>query len=54
VDLTNRKIEMEDLDEELIRKYIGGVGIGAKILYEETGIQTDPLSPESIFMAVTV
>lgn len=53
VDLTNRKIEVEDLNEELIRKYIGGLGFEAKILYEETGPETDPLSPENILMAVT-
>ena len=53
VDLTNRKIEVEDLNEELIRKYIGGLGFEAKILYEETAPETDPLSPENILMAVT-
>ena len=53
VDLSNRKVEVEDLDENLIRKYIGGLGIEAKILYEETEPETDPLSPENILMAVT-
>jgi aldehyde:ferredoxin oxidoreductase len=53
VNLTNRKVEVEDLDEGMIRKYFGGVGIEAKILYEETGPGTDPLSPENVFMAVT-
>ncbi|MGZ3512639.1 MAG: aldehyde ferredoxin oxidoreductase family protein [Thermodesulfobacteriota bacterium] len=53
VDLSNRKAEVEDLDEALIRKYVGGLGIEAKILYEETGPKTDPLSPENILMALT-
>jgi aldehyde:ferredoxin oxidoreductase len=53
VDLTNRKVEIEDLDENLIRKYVGGLGIEAKILYEETNSQTDPLSAENILMAFT-
>jgi aldehyde:ferredoxin oxidoreductase len=53
VDLTSRKIEVEDLDERVIRKYVGGLGIEAKILYEETGPETDPLSPENLLMAVT-
>lgn len=26
VDLTNRRIEVQDLDEAMIRKYVGGVG----------------------------
>jgi aldehyde:ferredoxin oxidoreductase len=53
VDLASRKVEVEDLNEALIRKYIGGLGIEAKILYEETGPETDPLSPENLLMAVT-
>ncbi len=52
-DLTNRRMEVEDLEENLIRKYIGGLGIEAKILYEETTPETDPLSPGNILMAVT-
>lgn len=53
VDLTNQKVLVEDLDEGLLRKYVGGVGIEAKILYEETGPETSPLSPENTLMAVT-
>ncbi len=53
VDLSSRKVKVEDLDEALIRKYIGGLGIEAKILYEETGPQTDPLSPENELIAMT-
>ena len=53
VDLSSRKVEVEDLDEALIQKYVGGLGIEAKILYEETGPETDPLSPKNILMAVT-
>jgi len=53
VNLTNRRVEIEDLDENLIRKYVGGLGIEAKILYEETNSQTDPLLAENILMAFT-
>jgi aldehyde:ferredoxin oxidoreductase len=53
VDLTNRRVEVDALDEALIRKYIGGLGIEAKILYEETNSETGPLSPENPLMAVT-
>ena len=34
VDLTNEQITDETLDEETVRKYVGGTGIGAKYLYE--------------------
>jgi aldehyde:ferredoxin oxidoreductase len=53
VDLTRRRVEVDSLDEALIRKYVGGVGIGARILYDETTPETDPLSPANPLMAIT-
>jgi aldehyde:ferredoxin oxidoreductase len=53
VDLSNRKIEIETLDERDLRKYIGGLGVGLKILLEETGAKTKPFDPENILTAVT-
>lgn len=53
INLTNRRVEVQDLDDAVIRKFVGGVGIEAKILYEETDVETHPLSPENILMAVT-
>jgi aldehyde:ferredoxin oxidoreductase len=52
VDLTKGRVEVEKLDENLAKKYIGGSGLATKILYDETGPQTDPLGPENrlIFM----
>jgi aldehyde:ferredoxin oxidoreductase len=52
VDLTTGNIENEPINEDLARKFIGGIGYAAKILWEETTEQTDPMAPESplIFM----
>jgi len=52
VDLTQGTFESEDLDEKTLRRFIGGSGIGSKIVWEETDKTTDPLSPENplIFM----
>ena len=52
VDLTENKITAEDLDEQVARKYIGGCGVAAKIVWDETTANTQPLSPENplIFM----
>ncbi|MGE5253499.1 MAG: aldehyde ferredoxin oxidoreductase family protein [Planctomycetaceae bacterium] len=52
VDLTKGKVETEKLDEDLAKKFIGGSGLGTKILYDETDAKTDPLGPENrlIFM----
>jgi aldehyde:ferredoxin oxidoreductase len=53
VDLTRKKTEEQTFDQETLRKFIGGSGLGAKILYDETNSETDPFSPENplIFMA---
>ncbi len=37
VDLTSRSIEKKDIDPEFTRKYLGGVGFGCQILYDEIG-----------------
>jgi aldehyde:ferredoxin oxidoreductase len=47
VNLTDRKINTEMIDESIYRKYIGGVGLGAYFLYRETDENTDPLGPEN-------
>jgi len=53
VDLSRKKVEELTFNEEACRKFIGGSGLGAKILYDETKADTDPFSPENplIFMA---
>lgn len=48
VDLTNRKVHEEDLTEEMARGYIGGYGIGARIILERMKAGADPLGPENI------
>jgi aldehyde:ferredoxin oxidoreductase len=55
VDLTNGKIAAEEIGQGDLKLYIGGSGIAAKILYDETSATTDPLGPENrlIFMAGT-
>ncbi|MFC1532435.1 aldehyde ferredoxin oxidoreductase N-terminal domain-containing protein [Thermodesulfobacteriota bacterium] len=53
VDLTAEKISYKDLDEGTARKYIGGAGLAAKILWDETTGNTEPLSPENLLMFMT-
>lgn len=53
VDLTNRRVETLPLGQDLIEDYLGGVGIGIKILYEETTPDTDPLGPDNVLVAFT-
>lgn len=47
VDLTKGTTEVEPLPEELVLNYLGQSGINAKLLYDNTSAETDPLSPEN-------
>lgn len=47
VDLSKGRISEELLDEELCRKFLGGYGIGVKILYDRLKPGIDPLAPEN-------
>ena len=53
IDLTTQDIRYEEISESVARKYIGGIGIAAKILWDETTHDTEPFSPENplIFIA---
>jgi aldehyde:ferredoxin oxidoreductase len=48
VDLSSGEIREEKLDEALARDFIGGYGMGARILYERQRKGIDPMGPESI------
>lgn len=52
LDLTDEHIKYEYVDEDVARKYLGGVGLAAKMVWDETQKDTKPLSPENplIFM----
>jgi len=47
VDLSRETTRIERLPEELIKKYLGGRGLGAKILFEELKPGIDPLGREN-------
>ena len=47
VDLTNERIWTQPLSPQDYRQYLGGVGIGAKILYEEVPPDVPWESPDS-------
>lgn len=53
VDLSKRTIEEEVLDEQLCRDYIGGYGLGAKLLYDRMPAHADPLGPDNILGFLT-
>jgi len=53
VDLTKGKIHKKELEKEWARLYLGGSGIAAKILWDRTGPDTDPLGPDNVLVAGT-
>ena len=53
VNLSTKEIREEDWDEELGRKYLGGYGLGAKILFDRQPAGVDPLGPEAILGFLT-
>jgi len=47
IDLTTQKVSESPLPEEYVKKYVGGRGIAARILYDIMKPGTDPFSPEN-------
>ncbi|MDO8687398.1 MAG: aldehyde ferredoxin oxidoreductase family protein [Dehalococcoidales bacterium] len=53
VNLSTGQIKEETPDEKLYRDFIGGYGIGARILFSRQKAGVDPLGPENILGLVT-
>lgn len=53
MNLTKGTIRKETLDPRLARAYIGGRGLGTKILYDEIDPTVDPLSPRNALILAT-
>ena len=53
VDLSTGVIKEEALDEKMCRDFIGGYGIGARILYSRQKAGVDPLGPENTLGLIT-
>lgn len=48
VNLTTGDVHEEKLDEQMCRDFIGGYGIGAKLLYDRMPSGVDPLGPDNL------
>lgn len=53
INLSTGTIKVEPLDLVLAKKFIGGRGLGTKILYDEGIAKVDPLSPENKLIYIT-
>ena len=50
VDLTTKSIRKNPLLKDWAVKYIGGIGFGVRVLYDEVGSEVDAFSPENIIV----
>jgi len=53
VDLTSGEIKEESPSEDIYRDFIGGTGLGVRVLYERVKPKADPLGPSNILGFVT-
>jgi aldehyde:ferredoxin oxidoreductase len=53
VDLSAGSTSVTSIDEKLLREFIGGAGLGARLLYDMIDVNTDPLSPENPLLYLT-
>ncbi len=53
VDLTHKKIDIQENDPEIMTSYVGARGIGIKYLFDEMNPQADALSEENKFIFAT-
>ena len=47
IDVSRGAVERVPLADDLLRQYIGGSGLGARVLLDEGGATADPLSPDA-------
>ena len=53
IDLGSGKTKEMAISEAMAKKYVGGRGLGARLLYDLLPPKTDPLSPENILIFLT-
>lgn len=53
VNLTSGKISQTSVDDETLRKFIGGSGLAAKLFLDRVSPQVEPLSPQNTLFVMT-
>lgn len=53
IDLTAGSVKKEALNPDLAKIFIGGRGLGSKIIYDEVDAKTDPFSPDNKLIFAT-
>lgn len=47
IDLTRRQTRVQTVDAEFLKKYLGGVGLATRLVYDNTPAGCDPLGPDN-------
>ncbi|MGI6368411.1 MAG: aldehyde ferredoxin oxidoreductase family protein [Anaerolineae bacterium] len=50
VDLTKQTTQVGHLEPEFLKKYLGGVGLATRLVYDNTPAGCDPLGPENVLV----
>jgi aldehyde:ferredoxin oxidoreductase len=53
ISLDTKETRVEEIDSAVLKKYLGGVGYGARVLYDEIKKGIDPLSPDNKIIFAT-
>src|SRR5512133_2820298 len=53
IDLSTLTYKTYPLDMEMAHQFVGGRGLGARLLWDEVGPGVDPLSPENVLIFTT-
>ena len=53
INLSDNSIEIIPLDREMARLFLGGRGLGARLLWDLVGPEVEPLSPENVLIFTT-
>jgi len=50
VDLSSNKVKEKEIDFTILDKFIGGIGLAAKIIYDNVDPRIDPLGPDNLLV----
>jgi len=50
INLSTKEIEEIDLDKKIVQQYLGGLGLGVKIIYDQVGTDIDALGEDNIIV----
>jgi len=53
ISLDTKEASVEEIEPEVLKKYLGGVGYGARVLYDEIEKGIDPLCPDNKILFAT-